>query len=779
MLRETIKKIQIFDGAIGTELSYLPEAKGHLLEELNVLHPEIIQALHQKYVAARADYITTNSFSLSPVKWKGSPFTWKEVADAAIDNARKATQNSSVKVMFDIGPSGKMMEPIGDFSFEAAYQNIQTIVEYVRDKVDGFILETYSDLYEIRAAVLAVKENSHLPLYATMTFDASGRTLTGSTPEIVAYTLTALGVDVLGANCSNAPEKFVDLIQRMRPMTHLPILVQPNMGLPEMRDGKAVYRYADGEFAQWTKKLIEAGAAIVGGCCGTTPSTIKAISTFKGLPVKTYDAPKDTYVCSATRLQKLQKGIICGERLNPTGKKKLKEALLNRDFDYLQKEALNQEACGADFLDLNVGIPNCDEKELLCQATQKVQEICELPLQLDSSNPAALEAAIRIYNGVPMINSINGDDPLLDALLPVMAKYGTSAVSLTLNKDGIPETVEGRIRIANHIIERAAKEGIDKKQLIFDALVMTISSNQNHGRITLDTLQALKKLNVLTIVGLSNISFGLPERAYLNRTFLAMAMERGLDIPIMNPLDRDSVQTVKAFNALSGKDINCEKYIAFNTAKEQEVSSDNLRHAILCGLKDSIATHIQKELTEHSSEQIINEILIPALTEVGKRFENKTVFLPQLIQSAEAAKAAFEILSHQYASAEAEQKKGTLVLATVKGDIHDIGKNIVKVVVESHGYQVIDLGKNVDKEVILEACHKHQPMAVGLSALMTTTVDAMKESIQYLHQSNIHLPVIVGGAVLTEDIAQNIGADYYGQDALTTAKILETLVQTF
>lgn len=776
MLHEPISRVRIFDGAMGTELSHLPEAQGHMLEELNILHPEIIENLHRRYIEAGADYLTTNSFSISPTKWKNSPLGWQETADAAIAVARRAAQGTDVKVMFDMGPSGRMMEPIGDYTFEQAYDNVRAVVEHVRDRVDGFIIETFSDLYEMRAAVLAVRENTDLPLFATMTFDASGRTLTGSTPEIAAVTLTALGVDVLGINCSTSPKTFVDLVRRMRPLTHLPIMTQPNMGLPMMKDGKTFYNYTDDEFAHWTERLIEAGASIVGGCCGTSPATIAAIARFKGREVSQYPAPADTYICSATQLLQLQKGLICGERLNPTGKKKLKEALLARDFDYLQKEALNQESAGADFLDLNVGIANCDEKALLCQATRKVQEVCDLPLQLDSSSPDALEAAIRIYNGVPMINSINGSDESMDALLPVVAKYGTPTVALTLDKDGIPETAEGRIGIAQRIIDRAARHGIDRRQLVFDALVMTVSSNQSHGQTTLRTLEALKHLGVLTIVGLSNISFGLPERAHLNRTFLAMAFERGLDIPIMNPLDRDIVQTVRAFNALSGIDANCERYIAFNTAGNATEQADDLFHAVVAGLRDTVGRHIEHELQTATPESIISDVLIPALTEVGERFEKKTVFLPQLIQSAEAAKAAFEILSTRYARNDAGHK-GTVVIATVKGDVHDIGKNIVKVVMQSHGYKVVDLGKNVDKETVAEACRRHNPMAVGLSALMTTTVDAMEDTIRHLRSLGIGLPVMVGGAVLTEEIAAHIGADYYAQDALTSVGILEKIRQ--
>lgn len=774
MLHEPIKHVQIFDGAAGTELSGLPEAKGRFIEELNLLHPELVENLHARYIESGADYLTTNTFGVNPIKWNVAGSDWKEVADAAIAIARRAAGNTGTKVMFDIGPSGKLMEPIGDFTFEQAYDNIRQVVEYTKDKVDGYIIETYSDLYEAKAAVLAAKECSDLPVFATMTFDATERTLTGSTPEIVALTLTSLNVDAVGINCSTSPEHFYDLVKRMRPFTHLPILVQPNKGLPIMAGGKVFYNFTDEQFAQWTGKLIEAGASIVGGCCGTSPSTIRAISAYKGRELPEYAQPDGTYICSPTRLLKLEKGIICGERLNPTGKKKLQQALLSHDFDYLQREALNQEEGGAAFLDLNVGIPNCNEKELISKAVKKVQEVCDLPLQIDSANAEALEAGIRLYNGVPMINSINGSDESLDALLPVMKKYGTPAVSLVLNKKGIPDTVEGRMDIARHIIERAEAAGIARKQLVFDALVMTISSNSEHGNITLETLSELKKLGVLTIVGLSNISFGLPQRAYLNRTFLAMALTKGLDIPIMNPLDRDTVETVKAFNALSGADNKCEEYIAFNAETQQETAEKDLYHAVTSGLKDAVESHLQEELAKRPADSIINEVLIPALNEVGEKFANRQLFLPQLIQSAEAAKQAFDRLAGMISRNESEQK-AAVILATVKGDIHDIGKNIVKVVLESHGYRVIDLGKNVDEETIAEAYRQHRPAAIGLSALMTTTVDSMELCISHLRNSGIHCPVIVGGAVITENIAHNIGADHYAKDALSAVDVMEKI----
>ena len=768
------KTVRLFDGAMGTILAADPELNTYLPEELNLLFPAKILAIHRAYVEAGAQYITTNTFSANPIKLNSSRFSLQEVLDAAIELARQAAGASSCKIMLNIGPTGKLLEPVGELSFEEAYENFKSVVDYTKDKVDGYVLETFSDLYEIRAAVLAVKENSALPLMATMTFDTSGRTLTGSSPEIVALTLTALGVDVPGINCSTSPEHLIPLIKRMRAFTHLPLLVQPNKGFPVLCQGSVSYAMSDEDFVYYTGKLIDAGASIVGGCCGTTPSTITMMSRFKNLPLKEYAPPADSYICSSTQLLKLQQGLVCGERLNPTGKKKLQQALLNSDFGYLQQEALSQQEAGAHFLDLNVGIPNADEVDLLCRATKKIQEICDLPLQLDSSNPEAIEAAIRVYNGVPVINSINGSEPVLKVMLPLLSKYGASAVALTLDEKGIPETVEGRLHIARRIIAKASARGINKNRLIFDALVMAISSDQSYGPLTLDTLRSLKKLGVLTTIGLSNVSFGLPNRPLLNRSFLLMALTLGLDIPILNPLDKENMQSLKAFNALTGADPACENYIASHSLNPVQEQSDSLYQVVLSGLKDSLPLAMDKILKEKEPQQIIDEVLIPALNEVGLRFEKKHVFLPQLIRSAEVARQAFQQLGDLFVRS-ADKTQGLVVLATVKGDIHDIGKNIVKVVLESHGYRVVDLGKNVDPEKVLDAYQTYHPMAIGLSALMTTTVPSMTQTLEALKAVAAKCPVIIGGAVITESLAREMGADYYAPDALTAIRILKEL----
>ena len=776
----TIDKIQIFDGAQGTVLAdaHDPEHKHHGVAVLNLTNPARVQQMHRDYLEAGAQYITCNSFELNPVKWQSSEYTWQEIADAAILNARTAVGNKA-KVMFDVSTSGQLMEPVGQFTFEQAYDNYRQVAEHTADRVDGYLLETFSDLYELRAAILAIRDVCSKPIFATMTFDEQARTLTGSTPEIVALTLSSLGVDVLGVNCSNNPAGVVDVVRRMKPFANCPILAQPNKGLPEMHGNEVVYNWTDQDFVNIGKELIEAGASILGGCCGSSPSTIKAISIYKGLPAPEISKPDGTYICSSTILLKLDKGLICGERLNPTGKKKLKAALAEGNFEYLQHEALAQKDAGADFLDLNCGVPNSDEKALLCQAVRKVQEVCDLPLQLDSSNPEAIAAAIRLYNGVPMINSVNGAEESMSRLLPIIAKYQAPSVTLPLDERGVPETTEARIDIAKRIIKRAESMGIDRRLLVFDGLVMAISSNQQYAKITINTLTALKELGVLTTVGLSNVSFGLPERGTLNRNFLAMAFMGGLDMPIMNPLDRDTVATVRASMALTGNDPGCAGFIYFNTQASDEQTVDNLFNAVSLGLKDRVKDCLERELPDMGKDRIINEVLIPALGDVGAKFARNEVFMPQLIRSAEAAKLAFAVISEQFSTkGDDEPAKGHLVIATVKGDVHDIGKNIVKVVVQSHGFSVTDLGKDVPKETVLEAAQNEKPNAVGLSALMTTTVDSMKETIEYLRANGITCPIIVGGAVMTPDIASAIGATYYSKDALETAHLMQDICGT-
>ncbi|MCQ2057195.1 MAG: homocysteine S-methyltransferase family protein [Bacteroidaceae bacterium] len=770
-------KIQILDGSQGSYLSQISGSDNLCVALLNLTAPELVQRMHREYIEAGSQYISTNTFELNPVKWAGHEQPWQEVAAAAIDNARKAIgTRTDVKLMFDVSTGGQLMQPVGSMSFQEAYDNYRQVAEFAYEKVDGFLLETFSDLYELRAAVLAVKDVCDKPVFASMTFDDKCRTLTGSTPEIVALTLSSLGVDALGVNCSSDPELVLEVVRRMKPFAQCPILAEPNKGLPRMTDGRVFYDFTDTAFADVCRRIVQAGATYIGGCCGSTPSSIKAISNLKELDAPMICEPDGTYICSSTVLLKLGKGAVCGERLNPTGKKKLKEALANGNFDYLKEEALAQKQAGAQYLDLNCGIPAADEKSLLCQAVQNVQEVCDLPLQLDSSSPAAIAAAVRVCNGVPMINSVNGSQKSMDDMLPLIARYRLPAVTLPLDDNGVPDNVIGRMNIANRIELRASGLGIDRRQLVFDGLVMAVSSDQRYGNVTLETISQLHAAGFLTTIGLSNVSFGLPDRPTLNRNFLAMAIYAGLDMPIMNPLDRDTMATLKAAMALTGNDQDCKSYIDFNNDSSSEAQADTLHDVIVNGDRSRIAECLERELPQYGKDGIINEVLIPALNKVGDGFAAGKLFMPQLIRSAQAAKEAFELLARQYECADTAKSKATLMMATVHGDVHDIGKNIVGVVVQSHGYGVIDLGKDVSKEDILEAALKEKPQAIGLSALMTTTVESMRETIGYLRAYGVTCPVIVGGAVLTEQIAKTIGADYYAKDALEAARIFGSLL---
>lgn len=771
------EKIQILDGSQGSYLSQISGSDNLCVALLNLTAPELVQRMHREYIEAGSQYISTNTFELNPIKWASHEQPWQEVAAAAIDNARKAIgDRTDVKLMFDVSTSGQLMQPVGSMSFQEAYDNYRQVAEFAYGKVDGFLLETFSDIYELRAAILAVKDVCSKPVFASMTFDDQCRTLTGSTPEIVALTLSSLGVDALGVNCSSNPDIVLEVVRRMRPFAQCPILAEPNKGLPRMVDGRVFYDFTDAAFADICRKLVEAGATYIGGCCGSTPSSIKAISSLKELDAPMTLEPDGTYICSSTVLLKLGKGTVCGERLNPTGKKKLKEALANGNFEYLKEEALAQKQAGADFLDLNCGIPAADETALLCQAVQNVQEVCDLPLQLDSSSPAAIAAALRVYNGVPMINSVNGSQKSMDEMLPLIAKYRLPAVTLPLDDNGVPDNVIGRMNIANRIELRASGLGIDRRQLVFDGLVMAVSSDQRYGNVTLETISQLHAAGFLTTIGLSNVSFGLPDRPTLNRNFLAMAIYAGLDIPIMNPMDRDTMATLRAAMALTGNDPDCGRYVEFNNESGADAQSDSLFDVIVNGDRSRISECLERELPKYGKDGIVNDVLIPALNKVGDGFGAGKLFMPQLIRSAQAAKQAFELLAGQYESNTANQSKATLMLATVHGDVHDIGKNIVGVVVQSHGYGVIDLGKDVPKETILEAALKEKPQAIGLSALMTTTVESMRETIAYLRENGITCPIIAGGAVMTGQIATKIGADHYAKDALEAARIFGSIL---
>ncbi len=769
------KEVKIFDGGMGSEFERLG-LDGNPME-YNITHAKEVQAIHRAY--ACADYITANSFGLNRIKYKGA-YGLRELAMRAIENARVAGK----EVFFDIGPTGAMLAPMGTLSFDEAYDAFAEIAEMTCELVDGYIAETFSDLYELKACVLALREHSNKPIFATMTFDASQRTLTGSTPEIAAAVLEGLGVDALGVNCSLGPKELLPVVERLLAATDLPIIVQPNCGLPVLENGKTRYTLPLEEFDAYARKFAEMGVSVLGGCCGTTPAFIERIAAYRGMPVVRQNRERTTMLCSSVRSVEIDGVRICGERLNPTGKPKLKEAILAGDYDYMVDEAVRQQEAGADILDLNVGLPKTDEAVTMAQAVRKIQEYVDLPLSIDSSSAQAIEKGVRYYNGIPLINSVNGEQEVMDRVFPIARKYGAVVLGLTMDGNGVPKTAEDRLAIAERIIAGAARYGIPRHKVMIDTLVLTASAEQQLVAETVKALALVRGLGVKTALGVSNVSFGLPNRPLLNRTFLATAMASGLNMPIMNPSDGEMVGTVKAYGVLSGMDAGAETYISLyrDTVAANPVSvapaasgerekAEGLYDCVRKGRKDQAEGFAREELKTRAPLEVVNDVLVRALTEVGDAYEQGKTFLPQLISAAEAAKVAFAVVSEFLPKG--KTSKGKVVLATVKGDVHDIGKNIVKVVLESYGFTVIDLGKDTPSQKIVEACLAHKPLAVGLSALMTTTVASMEETVSALKQAGCKTPVFVGGAVLTADLAKQIGADRYTRDALEFVKVLQ------
>ncbi len=766
-----LENIMIFDGGFGSEI----EKRGldtNLCMEYNIIKPDVIKEIHNEY--RYADFITTNTFGLNRIKYHGE-YKIEDIAIAAINNAKSVGK----KVMFDIGPTGSMLKPIGTLSFDEAYDAFKEIALIAKDYVDGFILETFSDLYELKAAILAVKENApDKLLFTTMTFDKTERTLTGSTPEIMVNTLEGLGVDALGVNCGLGPKELYNVITRIISCSHTPILIQPNRGLPKLKDGKTYYDLSVEEYDEFIKKYVELGVSIIGGCCGTNPEFIKEISKYKRCKINKRTNPYKTIVNSATVATEIENVVICGERMNPTGKKKLKQKLIDGDYDYLVGEALKQVDAGARILDLNVGVPKLDEVKVLKDALMKVQEYVDTPIQIDTSNKDAMELACRYYNGIPLINSVNGEQAVMDRVFPIAKKYGAVVLGLALDEKGVPKTAEERLEIAKRIINEASKYGIPKEKIMIDTLVLTASAEQALVKETLRGLTLVRQLGVKTALGVSNVSFGLPRRILLNKTFLTMAMYAGLNMPIINPLDSEMTEAIDAYNVLLNIDNNSINYIGkYNDSEDisapKKSQEMDLKTAVIRGLNNECESLTIKELEIHEPLYVVNEILIAALKEVGDLYDKGKMYLPQLISAAEAAKVAFGVISKKFPKS--GNAKATVIMATVKGDVHDIGKNICKVVLESYGYEVIDLGKDTPIEVIVDAYKKYHPLAIGLSALMTTTVISMEDTIKALREINCESKIIVGGAVLTQDIADSIGADYYSVDALDLARIIEKL----
>ena len=812
MIRDRLgKELLFFDGGMGTLLQERGLAPGELPETWNIARPQVIREIHRSYVEAGSDIVLTNTFGANALKFHAEDCSLEQTVKAAVRLVKEAAEEAdaasaetscadndkrTVYTALDIGPTGKLLKPMGDLDFEEAYEAFKEVMVWGEEAgADLIHIETMSDTYELKAAVLAAKENTSLPVFATAIFDERRKLLTGADVPSVIALLEGLHVDALGINCGMGPEQMMPVLEEYVKYSSLPIIVKPNAGLPKQRDGQTYYDISPDEFAGYMEKIVSMGACVIGGCCGTTPGHIKAMADRCGKMQVVPPTEKEyTVVSSYGQSVFLGEGSkIIGERINPTGKKKFKQALKEHDLEYILREGITQQDNGAHILDVNVGLPDIDEPAMMKETVQELQSVVNLPLQIDTVDADAMEAALRIYNGKAMVNSVSGKQESMDKVFPLIRKYGGVVIGLTLDEDGIPADAEGRVRIARRIIDEAAKYGIGKKDIVIDALAMTISSEPAGAKVTLETLRRLKdEVGVNTVLGVSNISFGLPSRPVINAAFYTMAMMNGLSAGIINPSSEDMMKAWYAYHALMGLDTNCERYIGRYSSTQSsgggsgaagaspsgigQKSTLSLRESIEKGLKEDaslITTHLSEE---QDPLDIINTELIPALNHVGDGFEKGTVFLPQLLMSAEAAKSAFAVLKDKMdKSGKVQDKIGTIVLATVKGDIHDIGKNIVKVLLENYSFDVIDLGKDVAPELIVETVREKNVRLVGLSALMTTTVVSMEETIRLLREGAPQCKVMVGGAVLNQDYADMIGADFYGKDAMQSVRYAREL----
>ncbi len=792
-IRRFLNKTRLyFDGGFGTLLQEKGLAAGEKPEEWNLTHAQAVTEIHLSYLNAGSNIISANTFGANSLKFDN----YKKIIAAAIKNAKDAIDmfegdKGKCFVAFDMGPTGKLLEPLGSFAFEEAVEVFRKAAfEAEKNKADLIVIETMNDSYETKAAVIGAKEGSSLPIFVSNVFDERAKLMTGADSRAMIAMLEGLGVDAIGMNCSLGPRQMLPVVAEYVKYSSLPVMVSPNAGLPRNENGKTVFDVSADEFSDIMAEIAQMGVGILGGCCGTTPEYIKkTVEKTKDITFQKTENKKYTFVSSYSHAVEIgDEPILIGERINPTGKPKFKEALRRGDIDYIVTQGISQQEKGVHVLDVNVGLPEIDEDKLLCDSVKALQSVIDLPLQLDSVKASALEKAMRIYNGKPLINSVNGKKESLDEILPLVKKYGGVLVALTIDENGIPETAEGRLEIARKIVFECEKRGIDRKNIIVDPLAMTVSSNGNSGNITLKSVELIReKLNVKVILGVSNISFGLPQREVVNSFFFSLALERGLNCAIMNPNSVFMMQAYHSFRALKGLDKSCTDYIGFcaenelttlkgaGKASEDKENGDGLIRAIVKGMKE-LAFEKAKELVEFTEPMtIINEKIIPALDEVGIGFEKNTVYLPQLLMSAEAASRAFEAVKDKITDSNKESK-GKIVLATVKGDIHDIGKNIVKVLLENYGFEVIDLGKDVAPERVLEAVRESKAKIVGLSALMTTTVESMKETVELLKKEAAEVETIVGGAVLTKEYAQMIGSSYYAKDAMDTVRIAEKLL---
>lgn len=772
-------EILFIDGGMGTMLQKKGLPAGKLPEIINIENEEMLLEIHKEYVAAGADIITSNTFGANSLKYG-------EKTDEIITSAIKIAKKSGARyVALDIGPTGAMLEPFGTMSFEKAYEIFASQVKSgAKAGADLVLIETMSDLTEAKAALLAAKENCSLPVVVTMSFDESGRTFLGTTPEIAAVTLSSLGADAVGINCSLGPKEALPLVKRIIEYSTVPVAVQPNAGLPKIENGKTVYKINPEEFADYICQMADMGVALVGGCCGTTPQHIAAVTkALSGRRRKEIQPVYRTAFTSRTQLVEMNMNstAIIGERINPTGKKKLKEALQSENMDYIIGEALTQVDAGADLLDVNAGLPDIDESYMLSKMVREIQSVTDSPLQIDSSDISAIEAAARIYCGKPIINSVNGKKESLEAVLPIAKKYGAAVVALTLDESGIPDRAEDRVKIAEKIMNKASQYGIPKEDILVDCLVLTASTNQKTVMETLRALSLVKsKLGLKTVLGVSNVSFGLPMRETINATFLAAAFGAGLNMPILNPLSEKYMEVVGAFKVLNNEDTGAEKFIAkHSTSKElsnqtSPVAGDmTIEDIIIKGYKNMSEGCVKNMISSGANPlDIVNKHFIPALNVVGEKFDKGEMFLPQLMAAAETVKKGFDVIKSKVTS-DNKATKEKIILATVKGDIHDIGKNIVKMILQNYGYSIIDLGKDVAPEAVVEKIKQENVRLVGLSALMTTTVKSMGDTIELIRKSCPHTKVMVGGAVLNNEYAKLVGADYYVKDAAQAARVAE------
>lgn len=782
------KKRYMLDGGMGTMLQQSGLEPGASPDLLSLTNPELITSIHRAYIEAGSDVIYANTFGANRFKLGDCGYRLEEVIDSAVKAAKAACGEESM-VALDVGPLGELLEPMGTLSFENAYDAFAQVTKQgAASGADLIVIETMTDLYEVKAAVLAAKETTRLPVLVSMTFEESGRTFTGTSIECMVAALEGLGVDAVGINCSLGPVEILPLAEKMCALTDLPVFIKPNAGLPDPRTG--TYDIGPDQFAMAMKDYLKLGISMAGGCCGTTPEYIakmKEIFSAAGEPEPVKKLADRSVICSSSKAVTVDHVTVIGERINPTGKKRLKQALIDQDYDYVLSQAVEQVDAGAQVLDVNVGVPDIDDVNVLPMVVKQIQAITDLPLQIDSSNPAAIEAALRVYNGKAIVNSVNGEEGVLDAILPIVKKYGAAVVGLTLDENGIPAKAEERFAIAVKILNKAVSMGIPKKNVFIDCLTLTASAQQAEVAETLKAVRMVKEqLGLHTVLGVSNISFGLPCRPLINRTFLALAMENGLDLPIINPNDEDMMGTIYAFEMLHNRDKNAESFIQRygdaamgSMSRSGSISQSNvpsgkeldLFYALEKGMKSETLHAVEALLKKNDEMTVVNDYLIPALDQVGQGFEKGTIFLPQMMQAATAAQGGFELIKDRLAaSGRSSVSKGRVVIATVKGDIHDIGKNIVKVIMENYGFEIIDLGRDVPIEKVVETVVDNQIKLVGLSALMTTTLKSMEETIAAVRAASADCKFIVGGAVLTPEYAKKIGADYYCKDAMKSVE---------